>query len=108
MPVPVTITPDGASGVSKASDALWPKSVRLRCGCHKRQNLQQKVPAHLWPELKALLVDRRDAPTPEKAEKRRAALVAQSQREFPAAWRCLLDDAAASLPHRLVPQRHQP
>jgi transposase-like protein len=74
----------------------------------KRQNLQPKVSAHLWPEVKALLVDMRDAPTPEQAEKRREALVAQYQREFPEACRCLLDEAAARLNHLLVPQRHQP
>jgi transposase-like protein len=49
----------------------------------------------------------RDAPTPQKAEKRREAIVAQYQRELPEACRCLLDDAAASLNHLVVPQRHQ-
>jgi putative transposase len=71
------------------------------------ENLQQKVPAHLWPEVTALLVDLRDAPTPEKAAQRREAIVAQYQRDLPEACRCLLDDAQASLNHLLVPQRHQ-
>jgi putative transposase len=107
MPTPVTITTDGAIGLTKAIDAMWPQSLRIRCWFHKMQNLQQKVPAHLWPEVKALLVDMRDAPTPEKAEKRREAIVAQYQQELPEACRCLLDDAAASLNHLAVPQRHQ-
>jgi len=107
MPVPVTITTDGALGLTKAIDTMWPKSLRIRCWFHKMQNLQQKVPAQLWPEVKAWLVDMRDAPTPEKAEKRREAIVAQYQRELPEACRCLLDDAAASLNHLAVPQRHQ-
>jgi putative transposase len=107
MQIPVTITTDGAIGLTKAIDALWPKSLRIRCWFHKMQNLQQQVPAHLGPEVKALLVDRRDAPTPEKAEKRREAIVAQYQRELPEACRCLLDDPQASLNHLAVPQRHQ-
>lgn len=107
MHPPVTITTDGAVGLTKAIDAMWPKSLRIRCWFHKMQNLQQKIPAHLWPEGKALLVDRRDAPTPQKAEKRREAIVAQYQREVPEACRGLLDDAAASLNHLAVPQRHQ-
>ncbi len=107
MPVPVTITTDGATGLTKAIDAMWPKSLRIRCWFHKMQNLQQKVPAHLWPEVKALLVDMRDAPTPEKAEQRREAIVAQYQRDLPEACRCLLDDAQASLNHLAVPPRHQ-
>jgi putative transposase len=107
MPVPVTITTDGAIGLTKAIDAMWPQSLRIRCWFHKMQNLQQKVPAHLWSEVKALLVDMRDAPTLEKAEKRREAIVAQYQRELPEACRCLLEDAQASLNHLAVPQRHQ-
>jgi putative transposase len=107
MPTPVTITTDGAAGLIQAIDAMWPKSLRIRCWFHKRQNLQQKVPAGAWPEFKALVIDMREAPTREKAEERRDALVARYQHEFPEACRCLLDDAEASLNHRAVPQRHQ-
>jgi putative transposase len=104
---PATITTDGAIGLTQAIDAVWPKSLRIRCWFHKMQNLQQKVPAQAWPEVKALLVDMRDAPTQEKAEKRREAIVERYQREFPELCRCLLDDAEASLNHLAVPKRHQ-
>lgn len=104
---PLTITTDGAVGLTKAIDATWPKSLRIRCWFHKMQNLQQKVPAQAWPEFKALVVDMRDAPSREKAEERRDQIVAQYQRDFPEACRCLLDDADASLNHLEVPQRHQ-
>ncbi len=107
MPTPVTITTAGASGLTKASEARWPQSLRIRCGFHKMQNLQQKVPALAWPAFKALVVDLRDAPTREKAEERRDALVARYQHEFPEACRWLLDDTQASLNHLAVPQRHQ-
>lgn len=107
MRIPATITTDGAVGLTKAIDAVWPKSLRIRCWFHKRQNLQQKVPAQAWPAFKALVVDMRDAPTSQQAEERRAAIVERYQREFPAACRCLLDDAEASLNHLAVPQRHQ-
>ena len=104
---PATITTDGAIGLTQAIDAVWPKSLRIRCWFHKMQNLQQKVPAQAWPEVKALLVDMRDAPTQEKGEKRRDAIVERYQREFPELCRCLLDDADASLNHLAVPKRHQ-
>lgn len=107
MPVPVTITTDGAVGLIKAVDTMWPKSLRIRCWFHKMQNLQQKVPAQAWPEFKALVVDMRDAPTSEAAKERREAIVTRYQREFPEACRCLLDDAEASLNHLSVPPRHQ-
>ena len=107
MPTPVTITTDGAGGLTKAIDAMWPKSLRIRCWFHKMQNLQQKVPALAWPEFKALVVDMRDAPTIATAKERREAIVDRYQREFPEVCRCLLDDADASLNHLVVPQRHQ-
>ncbi|MBI3795732.1 MAG: transposase [Deltaproteobacteria bacterium] len=43
-PTPVTITTEGAPGLTKASDVIWPKALRLRCWFHKMQNLHQKVP----------------------------------------------------------------
>jgi transposase-like protein len=104
---PITITTDGAGGLTKAIDTMWPKSLRIRCWFHKRQNFQQKVPVRAWPEVKALLVDMRDAPTREKAEQRRAAIVEQYQREFPELCRGLVADAEASLNPLVVPQRHQ-
>ena len=104
---PITSTTDGAGGLSKAIDAMWPQSLRLRCWFPKRQNFQQKVPTRAGPEVKALLVDMRDAPTPEKAEQRREALVEKYQGECPELGRCLLEDADASLNHLAVPQRQQ-
>jgi putative transposase len=107
LQTPVTITTDGAVGLTKAIDAIWPRSLRIRCWFHKMQNLQQKVPPQAWPEFKALVVDMRDAPTVAAAERRRQAIVAEYHLDFPEACRCLLDDAAASLNHLAVPPRHQ-
>jgi transposase-like protein len=108
LQTPVTITTDGAAGLTKAIDAIWPKSLRIRCWFHKMQNLQQKVPPQAWPEFKQLVADMRDAPTVVEAERRRQGIVNRYQRDFPEACRCLLDDAEASLNHLYVPQRHQP
>jgi len=107
MRPPVTITTDGALGLTKAIDAMWPKSLRIRCWWHKMKNLQQKVPDQAWPAFKALVVDMRDAPSRKKAEERQDQIVTLYQHEFPEACRCLLDDAEASLNHLEVPQRHQ-
>jgi putative transposase len=107
LQTPVTITTDGAVGLTKAIDALWPKSLRIRCWFHKMQNLQQKVPPQAWPEFKALVTDMRDAPSVVEAERRRQELVKHYQLDFPEACRCLLDDAKASLNHLHVPPRHQ-
>jgi transposase-like protein len=105
---PGTITTAGAAGVTKASDAIWPKALRLGCWFHKRPHLQQPGPPQAWPELKTLVAARRDAPTVPEAQRRRHRLGNRSQRDFPAACRCLRDEAQASLNHLYVPQRHPP
>jgi putative transposase len=107
LQTPVTITTDGAVGLTKAIDTMWPKSLRIRCWFHKMQNLQQKVPPQAWPAFKALVVDMRDAPSVTEAERRRQAIVAEYHVDFPEACRCLLDDGKASLNHLQVPPRHQ-
>ena len=108
LQTPVTITTDGAAGLTKAIDAIWPKALRVRCWFHKMQDLQQKVPPQAWPEFTQLVADMRDAPSVAEAERRRQLIVNRYQRDFPEACRCLLDDAEASLNHLYVPQRHQP
>lgn len=103
---PVPLTTDGAGGLTKAVEASWPKS-RRRCWFHPRQDLQQKVPPPAWPEFKARVIDRRDAPPLGAAEQRRQAMLTRYQRDFPQARRCVLDDAQASLNHLPAPQRPQ-
>jgi putative transposase len=72
---PATLTPEGALGLTQALEAGGPKSLRLRCWFPKRPNLQQQVPAQAWPEVKAVRVALRAAPSREKAAQRRAARV---------------------------------
>jgi transposase-like protein len=108
LQTPVTSTTEGAPGLTKALEVMWPKALRIRCWFHKMQNLQQKVPPPAWPECKALGMDMRDAPPVPAAERRRQLRVNRYQRDLPAAWRCLLDAAEASRNHLYVPQRPQP
>jgi transposase-like protein len=54
------------------------------------------------------VADLREAPTVPEAERRRQLIVNRYQRDCPAAGRCRLADAAASLTPLYVPQRHQP
>jgi len=76
MRPPVTITTDGALGVTKAIDTMGPQSLRLRCWFHQMQNLQQQVPEQAWPTFKALGMDMRAAPSRQKAQERREQIVA--------------------------------
>lgn len=107
LQTPVTSTTDGAPGLMKAIDAMWPCSLRMRCWFHKMQNLHEKVPPQAWPAFKAFVADMRDALTFEEGPRRQQALLAQYRDTFPEACRCLEDDAEASLNHLKVPARHR-
>ena len=67
---PVTITTDGAPGLIRAIEARWLRSLRMRCWLHTMQHLHTKVPPQAWPACKALVDDRRDAPTFEEGQHR--------------------------------------
>lgn len=107
LKTPLTATTDGAPGLCKAIEAMWPKAWRIRCWFHKMQNLQAKVPPSLWSDFKARLADVRDAPDHEEAQRRLDTLIARYEHELPEACRCLRDDQQASLAHLNVPRRHR-
>lgn len=108
LQTPLTITTDGAPGLTKAVDIVWPKSYRIRCWFHKMQNLRSKVSALAWPEFKSLVCDARDAPTYEDGEARMNKIIDKYQWEFPEACRSLKEDMGASLNHLRVISRHRP
>lgn len=105
LPVPLTITTDGAPGLIRAVEEAWPKSLRLRCWVHRMRNLESKIPADRWLEIKAELVAIRDAATLEAGEQAAAAFLARYADEFPSACACLSDDLAALLNHLRLPWR---
>ena len=47
LPVPLTITSDGAPGLLRAIDEIWPKSWRIRCWVHRMLNLGDHLPHDL-------------------------------------------------------------
>ena len=107
LPLPLTVTTDGAPGLIKAVGAMWPESERIRCWFHKMQNILDKTPDDMRETLKRLLREVRDAPDHETGRKRAAELTQQYERELPGAMACLNDDLEASLAHLKLPQLHQ-
>jgi putative transposase len=107
LSTPLTVTSDGAAGMIKAIDTLWPATARCRCWFHKMQNLQAKIPSPAWPQFKALVADVRDAPDLEKARQRLERLIETNKRDFPEACRSLEEDPEALLNHLIVPRRHR-
>jgi len=107
LPVPLTVTTDGAPGLIKAVEAMWPESERIRCWFHKMQNVLEKVPDEMREPIKRLLQDVRDAPDHQTGTKRARALIEQYERELPSAMAALAEDLEATLAHLKLPSLHQ-
>ena len=105
--VPLTLTSDGAPGLLRAIEEVFPMSLRIRCWAHKMRNVLDKVPDTYRNEVKAHLQAIRDAPTPEAGEQAAKEVLDRFADRFPSAMRSLSDDLAASLTHLQLPVDHR-
>jgi len=104
---PITVTTDGAPGLIKAVETIFPESLRIRCWVHRMRNLCSKVPVEIWPDIKAEIVAIRDAAGYEQGKQLAYEFIAKHEEEFPALVRAFQDDLDASLNHLKLPFRHR-
>jgi putative transposase len=99
---PWLVVSDGAPGLIKAIDELWPEADRGRCAVHKLRNVVAKLPGRpgLHEEIKgAYWAALNAAADPADAEQRLRELVADLERPYPSAAACLADDLPALCIH---------
>jgi putative transposase len=99
---PWLVVSDGAPGLIKAIDELWPEADRGRCAVHKLRNVVAKLPER--PGLHQAIKDQYwaaldEATDPTEAEQRLRGLVAELERPYPSAAACLADDLPALCIH---------
>ena len=107
LKTPVSVTADGAPGLSNAIVKVFPKSLRIRCWYHKAANIRAKLPADDADEVMAHVRATRDAPTHEAGQEMAASALKRFADRFPSAMTCLADDLEASLAHLRLPIRHR-
>ena len=99
---PWLVVSDGAPGLIKAIEELWPEADRGRCAVHRLRNIVAKLPKR--PELHEHLKEAYwaaldEATDPADAEQRLRALVAELERPYPSAAACLAEDLPALCVH---------
>jgi putative transposase len=104
---PTTVTTDGAPGLIRAVEAVFPRSVRIRCWFHRLANVRSKLPEDEAAEVMAHLYAVRDAPTLDAARAAADRFAARYQDRFPAAVACVEEDRDALLAIHRVPVRHR-
>lgn len=100
---PLTMTSDGAPGLIRALQDVFPQSVRIRCWMHKMQNVLDKLPMTARAEVKLWLQQVRDAPTLAMGQQSAKALMERYEGSYPTAIRSFRDDLDASLAHLRLP-----
>lgn len=99
---PWFVVSDGAPGLIKAIEELWPEADRGRCAVHKLRNVIAKLPKRsgLHDDVKAAYWAALDQATdPADAERRLRELVADLERPYPSAAACLAEDLPAVCIH---------
>ena len=99
---PWLVVSDGAPGLIKAIEEVWPEADRGRCAVHKLRNVVAKLPKRsgLHDQVKAAYWAALDeAADPADAERRLRALVAELERPYPSAAACLAEDLPALCIH---------
>jgi transposase-like protein len=99
---PWLVVTDGAPGLIKAIEELWPEADRQRCTVHRLRNIVAKLPNR--PELherikSAYWAALDEAIDPNDAEQRLRQVVASLEREYPSAAACLAEDLPALCVH---------
>lgn len=102
LPAPQLVGTDGAPGLVKAIEHLWPEADRQRCTVHRLRNLLAKLPndAALIERVRRTYWAALDEATdPADAEHRLRNLVGELERAYPSAAACLADDLPALCIH---------
>jgi putative transposase len=106
---PMLVVTDGAPGLIRAIEELWPDSHRQRCTVHRWRNVAGKLPkndAELHERVEAAYWAALDeATSPADGEARLRRLVADLERSYPSAAACLADDLPALCVHLEYPPR---
>jgi putative transposase len=104
--VPVLITTDGAPGLIRAVEEVFPRSLRQRCLAHKVRNITDKVPKSAREAVKAAVQDAYYASNQQIAQMVAAEVLRKYQDLYPAAMASFRDDWEACIAYLRCPTIH--
>lgn len=104
---PVLVATDGAPGLIRAVDEVFPRALRQRCLAHKLRNLQSKVPEERQREVLPMARAAYQAPSPALARLAAEEFKKSWGRELPSAAACFEEDFEACIAHLKLPVAHR-
>jgi putative transposase len=106
LTAPITMTSDGAPGLTAALEETFPEALRQRCLAHKVRNVTQKVSAADHAQVKADVQSAYYASSQEVARLVADAVVKTWQPTYPSAMASFLDDFDACIAYLRCPPDH--
>ena len=106
LQAPVLTTTDGAPGLIRAVEEVFPNSLRQRCLAHKTRNVTDKVPDSVRAEVKNAVRAAYYAPNREVAKMVAADVLKDYQTRYPSAMRSFQDDWEACIAYLRCPAIH--
>lgn len=103
---PVLVTSDGAPGLLRAIEEVFPRSLRQRCLAHKIRNVTDKVPERVRDQIKAAVQAAYYAPDEALAEMMAADVLNKYQAHYPSAMKAFQDDWQACVAYLRCPRVH--
>ena len=109
LQAPMLVAADGAPGLIKAVEELWPYADRQHCVVHRLRNLLAKLPKAERELVRVAYWHALDEATgiPDGKQRLKALIRDLDQAGYQAAARCLADDLDALVVHLRYPLRHR-
>lgn len=104
---PILVATDGAPGLIRATEEVFPLSLRQRCLAHKLRNIQSKVPEEQQRTVIPMARNAYQASSPAIARMAAAEFKKHWGTELPAAVACFEDDFEACIAHLQLPVSHR-
>lgn len=104
---PLLVITDGAPGVIRAVEEVFPASARQRCLAHKMRNLLNKLPEDIRDAFREAARAAYQAPSVAMARALREDLIERFEKTAPSAVRCFEEDFEACIAHLYCPPAHR-
>jgi putative transposase len=103
---PVLVATDGAPGLIRAVEGIFPHSLRQRCLAHRTRNVTDKVPDTVRAEIKNAVRAAYYAPTRDVVDMTAANVLETYQDRYPSAMRSFQDDWDVCVAYLRCPAIH--
>lgn len=107
LKTPLMVVSDGAPGLIRALDEVFPQALRQRCQKHRMENILGKAPREARTMLRDEIHQAFQAESYDKGRQKAQEIIERFKDRFPSAMACLAEDLEACLQCLRLPSDHR-